>query len=78
MVTQQAYLMKVMDMKWQTLITPIQHFNTFCQNLNLSSSQFLSQIIEQRLLFRAAKGWIKSTCACKHMKEIHTNMSKCY
>jgi len=28
------------------------------------------------LLFLTAKGWIKSTCTCKHVKEIHTNTSK--
>jgi len=27
------------------------------------------------LLFMAAKGWIKSTCTRKHIKEIHTNTS---
>ena len=33
------------------------------------------QTNKQRLLFLAAKGWIKSTCTRKHTKEIHTNMS---
>ena len=30
---------------------------------------------EQRLLFPVAKGWIKSTCARRHIKEIHKSMS---
>ena len=30
---------------------------------------------QQRLLFLAAKGWIKSACTPKHVKEIRTNMS---
>ena len=30
---------------------------------------------KQRLLFLAAKGWIKSTCTRKHIEEIHTNIN---
>ena len=53
---------------------PQQHRGACCFLLRFSRVIFNSKQ-QQRLLFLAAKGWIKSACTCKHVKEIRTNTS---
>jgi len=54
---------------------PQQHRGACCFPLRFSRV-IVNNKQQQRLLFLAAQGWIKSTCTCKHIKAIlRTNTS---
>jgi len=56
------------------------HFNVplAVWNIEIIAAKGNEAYYKQRLLFLAAKGWIKSACIRKHIKEIglHTNGSR--